>query len=120
MTKKPDVKVVFDGRINAGGTVVLDGNMLPAEARNMHLKIGDVDYVISFETIKCKLRELHGEFEKLTVEDQLKEISNAIGEQVTEFGDFVEKKKIKENVILGIYDFLTEYFRLFINNVMNC
>jgi hypothetical protein len=111
----PEIKV---GGMNADGTLVLDGNMLPPKFHNIHIKVGNTDYVISMETIKCRLRAFKDKYKNKSAEEIITNVSERVGEQVAEMSDYAEKEQVKEGVVGYVLEFLLNYFTRFIDNVL--
>jgi hypothetical protein len=107
--KKEEPPISVKG-ISSDGTLVMDGGMLPPNFRQLHIRVGDVDYVVSMETIKCKLRAIRDKYADKSVEEVLGDISTAIGEQVAEVTDYAKEKQIKEGIIGYVFEFLLSYF----------
>lgn len=111
----PEIKV---DAMNADGTLVLDGNMLPPKFHNIHIKVGNTDYVISMETIKCKLRAFKDKYKDKSAEEILAGVSEQVSEQVAEMSGYAEKQQVKEGLVGYVLEFLLDYFTRFVDGII--
>ena len=116
--KSKEVPPISVKGINADGTLVMDGGMLPPNFRHLSIRIGDVDYVVSMETIKCKLREIKNKYADKSPEEVFADIGKAVSEQVAEVVDYAKEKQIKEGIIGYVFEFLLNYFIEFSSSII--
>lgn len=116
--KKVETPPISVSGVTPDGSIVMDAGALPPNFQNLSIRIGDKDYAVSMESIRCKLREIKDKFADRPVEDILAGVSNAVGEQVAEVAGYAKEQQIKEGIIGYIFEFFLKYFVTFFDKIL--
>lgn len=117
-TKEEKPSEVSITGLSPEGTLVLDKSMLPPKFQALSIRVNGVDYAISMESIRCKLKELKDRVKDVSAEEALSSLSKEVSEQIDEVVDFAKDAQVKEQVATGLFEFLVDYFVKFVDSLV--